>query len=161
MKRLFTTFIISVLTMVAMAQSDVVPVGGTATGSGGTVTYTVGQLAVQRAENGDKYVIEGVQQPYEIQTVGVDNYPGISLDAIIFPNPTQHFVQLRISNYEIPSYGLTAQLYDANGRLLRIYTVADFETKMDMEEFPTATYQLRIMNQSQLLKTFKVVKSRQ
>lgn len=160
MKKVFITLFISVLALLSVAQSDVVPAGGTASGAGGTATYTVGQIAVQRMESGGKYVIEGVQQPYEIQTVGVDNYPGISLEAIIYPNPTQHFVQLRISNYDIPDYGLTAQLYDANGRLLQIFTVSDFETKMDLEQYPTATYQLRVYDNKQLLKTFKVVKTK-
>lgn len=143
-----------------MAQSDIVPAGGTATGAGGSATYTVGQIAVQRMENGDKYIIEGVQQPYEIQTVGIDDHPGISLEAIVYPNPTQHYVQLRISNYMIPDYGLKAQLYDANGRLLQIFTISDFETKMDLEQYPTASYQLRVYDDKQLLKTFKIVKTK-
>lgn len=160
MKKIFIALFISVLTLCTMAQSDIVPAGGTATGSGGSATYTVGQIAVQRMDDGSKYVIEGVQQPYEIQTVGVDDYPGIRLEAVLYPNPTQHYVQLRISNFTIPDYGLTAQLYDANGRLLRIFTVSDFETRIDMEEYPTATYQLRVMDNKLLLKTFKVVKTK-
>lgn len=160
MKKAFITLFISVLALLSMAQSDIVPAGGTATGAGGSATYTVGQIAVQRMENGDKYIIEGVQQPYEIQTVGVDDHPGISLEAIVYPNPTQHYVQLRISNYMIPDYGLKAQLYDANGRLLQIFTISDFETKMDLEQYPTASYQLRVYDDKQLLKTFKIVKTK-
>lgn len=140
------------------AQSAVVPAGGTATGSGGTVTYTVGQPADQRVEGSGTYIVEGVQQPYEIQTVGIDNYPDITLDAVVYPNPTQHYVQLRITNFIIPDYGLTAQLYDANGKLLNMFTISDFETKIDMEIYPTATYQLRVLDKDRLLKTFKVVK---
>lgn len=160
MKKAFITLFISVLALLSMAQSDIVPAGGTATGAGGSATYTVGQIAVQRMENGDKYIIEGVQQPYEIQTVGIDDHPGISLEAIVYPNPTQHYVQLRISNYMIPDYGLKAQLYDANGRLLQIFTISDFETKMDLEQYPTASYQLRVYDDKQLLKTFKIVKTK-
>ena len=140
------------------AQSAVVPAGGTATGSGGTVTYPVGQPADQRVEGSGTYIVEGVQQPYEIQTVGIDNYPDITLDAVVYPNPTQHYVQLRITNFIIPDYGLTAQLYDANGKLLNMFTISDFETKIDMEIYPTATYQLRVLDKDRLLKTFKVVK---
>jgi len=149
---------VSVLSLGAMAQSAIVPAGGTANGSGGSATYTVGQIAVQRADNGDKYMIEGVQQPYEIQTVGIDDYPGITLQAVLYPNPTQHSVQLSISNYTIPSYGLTAQLFDGNGKLLQIFTISDFDTQMNLEQYPTATYQLRVLDGKRLLKTFKVVK---
>ena len=158
MKNLFITLFFSVLATAMFAQSAIVPVGGTASGSGGSATYTVGQIAVQRASNGSYFIIEGVQQPYEIQVVGINEYPGIALQAIVYPNPTQHFVQLRITNYEIPVEGLTAQLFDANGKFLHEYRITDMETKMDLEIYPTATYQLRVMNGNHLLKTFKVVK---
>lgn len=158
MKKIVLSFVLLPLAFSVMAQSDFVPVGGTATGSAGTVTYTVGQVAVQSAGNGDKSVLEGVQQPYEIQTVGVDEYPGITLQAIVYPNPTQHSVQLRISNYEIPDNGLKAQLYDANGKLLEIYTIYDLLTQFDLSRFPTATYQLRVMDGKRMMKTFRVVK---
>lgn len=158
MKNLFITLFFSVLATAMFAQSAIVPVGGTASGSGGSATYTVGQIAVQRASNGSYFIIEGVQQPYEIQVVGINEYPGIALQAIVYPNPTQHFVQLRITNYEIPAEGLTAQLFDANGKFMHEYRITDMETKMDLEIYPTATYQLRVMNGSTLLKTFKVIK---
>ena len=160
MKKLFFALLLMSVAFSVMSQSDFVPVGGTATGSTGTVTYTVGQIAVHNASNGDKSVLEGVQQPYEIQTVGVDDYPNISLQAVVFPNPTQHSVQLCISNYDIPNNGLKVQLYDADGRLLEIYTVVDQLTQFDLSKYPTATYQLRVMDAKMLLKTFKVVKTR-
>lgn len=70
------------------AQSDIVPMGGTATGNGGTVTYTIGQIAVQSYGEGCIRIFEGAQQPYEIQTIGIDNYPSITLNAMVYPNPT-------------------------------------------------------------------------
>ncbi|MCR5551120.1 MAG: T9SS type A sorting domain-containing protein [Bacteroidales bacterium] len=161
MKNFYVLLFFSLFSISLFGQSDVVTAGGTATGSGGSATYTVGQIAVQRATNGSNYIIEGVQQPYEIQVVGLNEYPGIALQAIVYPNPTQHFVQLRVSNYEIPSYGLTAQLFDGNGKFLEQYQVTDMETRMDLEKYPTATYQLRILNKDLLLKTFKVVKHAQ
>lgn len=61
------------LTMYCLsAQSSVVPTGGTASGNGGTVTYTVGQIAAQNNSDGTTSISEGVQQPYEIQTIGID-----------------------------------------------------------------------------------------
>ncbi len=137
MKKIYILLIFSAISVTLFGQSDIVTAGGTATGAGGSATYTVGQIAVQRATDGSKYIIEGVQQPYEIQGVGVNNYPGINLQAVVYPNPTQHFVQLRVTNYEI---------------------VTGPETKMDLEKYPTASYQLRILNKDMLLKTFKIVK---
>lgn len=160
MKKIFTLFVMIFLSASIFAQADIVPAGGNATGNAGSVTYTIGQIAVQGADNGDKSVLEGVQQPYEIQTVGVDDYPGITLDAVVYPNPTQHSVQLKISSYIIPDNGLKAQLYDANGKLIEIYTVSDLLTQFDLSKYPTAMYQLRVMDGNNLLKTFKIVKIR-
>jgi len=159
MKKLSFLLIFCALAFVAFSQSAVVPAGGTATGNGGTATYTVGQIADQRVEAGGKYIIEGVQQPYEIQTVGINNYPGIQLEAVLYPNPTTQYVRLRISNFEIPDYGLSAQLYDLNGRLLHVFEVTDLETQMDLSQYASASYQLRVMDNDRMLKTFKIIKN--
>lgn len=158
-KKLFLLLTISVLTLTLFSQSAVVPTGGTATGSGGTVTYTVGQIADQKVEGNGQYIIEGVQQPFEIQEVGINNYPDITLEAILYPNPTTSKVILSIRKYDIPSYGLTAQLYDFNGKLVKSFIVKDLDTEIDFSNYAAATYQLRIVDNKTLLKTFKVVKN--
>ena len=160
MKKIYITLFFCALAFTAFCQTGVVTAGGTASGSGGSATYTVGQIADQRMEAGGKYIIEGVQQPYEIQTVGINNYPGIQLEAVLYPNPTAHFVQLKISNFEIPPHGLKAQLFDKSGKLLQVFDVQELLTQMDLSEYPSATYQLRIMDDKQLLKTFQIVKNR-
>ena len=74
----FTIFaIMFCIAGIVAAQSAVVSVGGDAQSNGGSVSYTVGQVAVQTVanSNGSVSVAEGVQQPYEIMTVGVDDYP--------------------------------------------------------------------------------------
>ena len=160
MKKISLVLFFSVLTFSLFSQSAVVPVGGTASGNGGTATYTVGQIADQRVEASGKFIIEGVQQPYEISTVGVNDYPGIQLEAVVFPNPTPDLINLRISNFEIPEQGLTAQLYDKNGRILKVFTVTELLTQMDLSSYPTASYQLRVMDGKRLLKTFQIVKNK-
>lgn len=158
-RKIFAFVILSVITFSLFAQSAVVPTGGTANGSGGTVTYTVGQIADQKVEGGSRYIIEGVQQPYEIQVVGINSYPGINLSAVVYPNPTANKVVLSIRDYEIPSSGLTLQLYDLNGKHLKTMIIKDADTEIDFSGYAAATYQLRIVNDKQLLKTFKVVKN--
>ena len=158
-RKLIAFVIFSVITVSLFAQSAVVPTGGTASGNGGTVTYTVGQIADQKVEGGGRYIIEGVQQPYEIQVVGINSYPGINLSAVVYPNPTADKVVLSIRDYEIPSSGLTLQVYDLNGKFLKSMVIKDADTEIDFSGYAAATYQLRVVNQKQLLKTFKVVKN--
>ena len=158
-KKLFSFVAFSVITISLFAQSAVVPTGGTASGSGGSVSYTVGQIADQKVEGNGRYVIEGVQQPYEIQVVGINSYPGINLSAMVYPNPTSDKVVLSIRDYEIPSSGLMLQVYDLNGKQLKTMVIKDADTEVDFSAFAAATYHLRVLNQKQLLKTFKVVKN--
>ena len=113
MKKFYSLILILLGVATAFAQSAVVPAGGDAQSSSGSVSYTVGQIAVQASANSDGSVsvAEGVQQPYEIQAVGVDNYPQIALDAVVYPNPTENMAQLQLNGFEIPADGLRAILY--------------------------------------------------
>ena len=141
--------------MILSAQSDVVPVGGTATGSGGTVTYTVGQIAVQTYSNGTFTISEGVQQPYEIQTIGIDNYPGITLNALLYPNPTLGNVQLTMNNEQLEG---EVKVFDMNGKFLFSKRIERQNTEIPMSDLAAGTYFVNVLDGTQVLKTFKVVK---
>jgi hypothetical protein len=146
--------------MFGAAQSAIVPVGGDAQSSSGSVSYTVGQIAVQTTagSNGSISVAEGVQQPYEIQTVGVDEYPQIVLDAIVYPNPTENLAQLKLNGFEIPDDGLRANLFDGNGKMLQSFPVTDDLTSFQIGQYATGTYYLEVKEGKRTLKTFKVVR---
>jgi len=158
----FTIFaILFCIAGIVAAQSAVVPVGGDAQSNGGSVSYTVGQVAVQTVanSNGSVSVAEGVQQPYEIMTVGVDDYPQIVLDAVVYPNPTDNVAQLRLNGFEIPADGLRANLYDGNGKRLQTIPVTDDLTTFQIGQYATGTYYLEVRDGKRILKTFKVVRS--
>ena len=146
--------------MFGAAQSAIVPVGGDAQSSSGSVSYTVGQIAVQTTanSNGSISVAEGVQQPYEIQTVGVDDYPQIVLNAIVYPNPTENLAQLKLNGFEIPDDGLRANLFDGNGKMLQSFPVTDDLTSFQIGQYATGTYYLEVKEGKRTLKTFKVVR---
>ena len=137
------------------AQSDIVPVGGTATGNGGTVTYTVGQIAVHSYSDGTFTISEGVQQAYEIQTIGIDNYPSITLNAIVYPNPTTSNLQLSISNEKFDG---EVKVFDMNGKFLFSKKIEGESTEIPMSELAMGTYFVNVLDGAQVLKTFKVVK---
>ena len=161
MKKFYSLIFIMLGVMPAFAQSAIVPVGGDAQSNGGSVSYTVGQIAVQTVtnSNGSITIVEGVQQPYEIQTVGVDAYPQIALDAVVYPNPTDNVAQLRLNGFEIPADGLRANLYDGNGKRLQTIPVTDDLTTFQIGQYATGTYYLEVRDEKRILKTFKVVRS--
>lgn len=144
----------------AFAQSAIVPVGGDSQSNNGSVNYTVGQIAVRTStnSNGDITVAEGVQQPYEIMTVGIDEYPQIVLNAAVYPNPTENLAQLHLNGFEIPFNGLHAKLYDGNGKMLQTFSVTEDLTTFQIGHYATGTYYLELRDGRQVLKTFKVVR---
>lgn len=161
MKKMFPLFVLFTMTAAnAFAQSAIVPVGGDAQSNSGSVSYTVGQIAVQSAANinGSITVLEGVQQPYEIMTVGVDEYPQIALNAVVYPNPTENIAQLQLNGFEIPANGLRAILYDGNGKQLQSVTVTDDLTTFQIGQYATGTYYLELRDGKRVLKTFKIVR---
>lgn len=145
--------------MFGAAQSAIIPVGGDASSATGSVSYTVGQIAVQTEANSNGIsVAEGVQQPYEIQTVGVDDYPQIVLNAVVYPNPTENLAQLKLNGFDLPAEGLQAHLFDGRGKLLQVITVTDDLTSFQIGQYATGTYYLEVRDGKRVLKTFKVVR---
>ena len=156
MKQILTTFflIISVW-IVSFAQSAIVPMGGTATGNGGTVTYTIGQIAVQTNSDGTASFSEGVQQPFEISIVGMDNYPSISLSMSVYPNPTLDRLKLEISEM---NFNGEVKVFDIGGKYLFSKKIEGTVTEMDFSSFAPGSYFVNVFNDKEQLKSFKVVK---
>ena len=159
-RTLFFVSFMMVLAIAVNAQSVIVPVGGDVQNSNGSMSYTVGQIAVETAVSNVGYVsvAEGVQQPYEIQTVGVNNYQQIVLNAKIYPNPTENLAQLELNGFEIPDDGLKAYLYDGNGKLLQTLTITDDITSFQIGQYATGNYLLEVKSGNNSMKTFKIVR---
>ena len=155
-KALLGMFFMGVM-MAGIAQSSIVATGGEATGSGGSVSFSVGQIAVQTNGDGTTTISEGVQQPYEISVVGVDDYPTITLNATVYPNPTLGNLQLTMNNLQLKG---EVRVYDANGKYLFMKKIENETTFFDLSDYAPGIYYLNVYSDKQMLKSFKVVKMR-
>ena len=159
MKKLYSFISLMVLSVLSLsAQSDIVPMGGDMEGSGVTISYTIGQIAVQSFGEGSTRIFEGVQQSYEIQTIGIDNYPGITLNAMVYPNPTLGNVQLTMNNVQLEG---EVRVFDLNGKFLFSKKIEGNSTEIPMSDLAAGTYFVNVLNGTQVLKSFKVVKMAQ
>jgi hypothetical protein len=119
---------------------DALSIGGEATGSGGAVSYSIGQIDYAFKGNTTFTLAEGVQQPYEISVTALDeNNEGIMLS--VYPNPVVNM--LRISCHEtIKITGYTLQ--DATGRMLHTERIYGSFYEVDMQRYPTGNYFITI-----------------
>jgi hypothetical protein len=138
------------------AQESANASGGDATGSGGTVAYSVGQIVYTTNFVTTGSVAQGVQHSFEIFTVGIkETELNISLTA--FPNPTTENLTLQISDYK--NEKLSYQLFDMQGKQLSNGQVTAQQTKINMNGLPSATYFINVVNQeNKKFQSFKIIK---
>lgn len=149
-------FSAGMLTM--QAQSTIPASGGNASGSGGTASYTVGQVVYTTSTGGNGSVAQGVQHPYEISVMtGIDDAKDISLEIIVYPNPASDYVKLKVKNLEIEN--LSYKLYNLNGSILLDSEIHAEETDISMQTLLSSTYVLKVIQGQKEVKTFKIIKN--
>lgn len=143
------------------AQEAIPATGGNASGSGGSVSYSVGQVVYTTNTGTNGSVAQGVQQPYEISVVtGIEEAKGITMQCSAYPNPTTDFVKLKVdASTSLSIQSMSYQLYDISGKLLERKKLEGSETSIVMSNLVTATYFLKITDSNKLVKTFKIIKN--
>lgn len=141
----------------AEAQESVNASGGDATGSGGTVAYSIGQVVYSTNTGSSGSVAQGVQHAYEIFSVGIkETTLNISLTA--FPNPTTENLSLQISDFN--NEMLAYQLFDMQGKLLNNGQVTARQTQINTSSLLPATYFINVVNhENKNVQTFKIIKN--
>lgn len=139
------------------AQEAVPAAGNEAGGTGGTCSYTIGQIAYTAQSGTSGKVNQGVQQPYEIfTTLGLEEQ-NISLELAAFPNPTNGLMTISVNEYTTGK--LSYQLFDTRGKLIEAKEIVQHETGISLERLAPASYLLRITDNGQLVKEFNIIKN--
>jgi hypothetical protein len=145
------------LGLTAQAQQATTATGGDASGSGGTVAYSLGQIVYTTNTGTNGSVAQGVQQPYEISIVlGIEDN-SINLELVAYPNPTNNFLTLNVGKAELST--LNFQLYDILGKLIESRKIISSTETIGMGNLPSATYFLKVSNNNNEVKTFKIIKN--
>ncbi len=156
MQKLILYLILS-LQINLFAQNSVHSSGGDASSTSGSVSYSIGQVVYSNYNGSNGSVNQGVQQPFEFFTVGSEKYSNINLNMIVFPNPTQASVVLKIENFNFEK--LQFQLVDLQGQILLNEKINVNETPIDMHKLSASTYLLQVFDNQQIIKSFKIIKN--
>ena len=139
-------------------QETIATSGGNFTGSGGSVSYTIGQVAFSTVSGTNGSIVQGVQQPYEIFVItSVENTEEITLDWIVYPNPTENTIKLSVDSPDFDK--MFYRLYDIKGRLIQDMKVEGEETEISMNNLVPSIYILKVFKNKKELKTFKIIKN--
>ena len=139
------------------AQTSVNAAGGKATGGGGTVAYSVGQVVYTSNKGSGGTIDQGVQHAYEIFPVGIKETT-LNLSLTLFPNPTTESLILQINDNHNDK--LSYQLFDMQGQELSKGDIVGQQTLINMSSLPTATYFLNVVDQeNKKVQSFKIIKN--
>lgn len=141
----------------ANAQETVPSTGGVASGNGGVVTYTIGQINYNTFSGANGAIIQGVQQPYEIIiATAIENTEEVTLELKVFPNPTSDKLYLTIE--DLDSENIKYILFGVNGNIYQEKNIENIITEISMDNFRPSVYFLKVIRNNIEIKTFKIIK---
>jgi hypothetical protein len=154
-KKVLLSVLLMGIGLTAQAQQATITTGGNASGSGGTVAYSIGQVVYTTNTGATGSVGQGVQQPDKISIVlGIDDN---FLELSVYPNPTMNFLILDTGKADLST--LKFQLYDIIGREIESREIVRSIETIGMENLPSDTYFLKVSNSNNNGKTFKIIKN--
>jgi hypothetical protein len=156
--KLFIAFCLFEYCTLIQAQNTIPATGGNASGTGGNLSYTIGQVASMTIPGITGTVTQGVQQPYEISVVtALEEAKDINLISSVYPNPTNDLLTLKVELYENASFSYW--LYGVSGNLIETKKVLSDETQISLGNQVAGSYFLKITSGNKEIKTFKIIKN--
>ncbi|NVK63035.1 MAG: T9SS type A sorting domain-containing protein [Flavobacteriales bacterium] len=154
MTKITLSLIFGCLSLLGFSQQSTVSTGGNATGTGGSVSYSVGQIDYTNHQSANGSSNQGVQQPYEFYLVKIDEVNSIELS--IYPNPTTDFLILELDQVHTDfEYVLT----DMNGKMVDNHPIESAKTEIDMRTYSSGAYHLTLKNKTTTLQTINIIKN--
>lgn len=141
----------------AFGQESTNASGGDATGSGGTLAYSIGQVDYTTHIGSLGSSAQGVQHAYEIFSSSLEELD-INISLNVFPNPTTENLTLEISDYQIQK--LSYHLFDNRGKHLGNAQIESQQTIIKLSQLPQATYFLDVVTDQNIkVHSFKIIKN--
>jgi len=130
--------------------------GGDASGSGGTVAYSVGQIVYTTNTGNTGSVAQGVEQAYEISSVGIKE-TALNISLSVFPNPTSDFLTLKVADYN--NEALSYHFLDEQGKLVMNEQITNQDTQVAMSSLARGAYFINVLQANKKIQTFKIIKN--
>lgn len=135
------------------AQEVVATQGDSYSNASANIDFTLGEVIIATETDGTNDITQGFHQP-NWNFLGVEDFAP-DYEATIFPNPIEDVLNIKTSSFE----NVTYTLYDAQGKRVMQNILSAEQTPIQVSQLAPGAYSLTLKNQSQNLKTFKLVKT--
>lgn len=152
----FLSFLLSFSVNAQTSHQVLSASGGDATGSGGTVAFSVGQIVYTTSTGTTGSVAQGVEQAYEIYSVGIKETT-LNISLSVFPNPTSDFLTLKVEDYNNET--LSFDLLNEQGKLILSEQITNQETQVAMSTLARGFYFINVLQANKNIQTFKIIKN--
>jgi len=142
-------------------METIITSGNNATGTSGTVAYSIGQvfytyMGVDAVYN----VAQGIQQQEKGETLDTPHIEEpAKAEMFIYPNPTADFVNITMNGMELEGRQRSYRLYDIQARLLKQNTINQTDTQVSLNNLSPSVYILVVYVDNKILKSFKIIKN--
>ena len=140
-------------TLTVSAQEVVATQGESYSNASANIDFTIGEVVINTGTDGTNDITQGFHQT-NWNFLGVEDH-ALDYEATIFPNPTEDVLNIRTSTFE----NVTYTLYDAQGKLVMQDILSAEQTPIQVSQLAPGSYSLTLNNETQNLKTFKLVKT--
>jgi len=145
---------LSLLSISAIGQTATVSSGGEISGSGGSASFSIGQVSYTLASGSTGVANQGIQQPFEVYNFTSTNEAD-RFALTYFPNPATDRLNLEFDDvYQT----LQVQITDMQGKRIKDVEINALESQINIQELVKGSYLLSVFHNNLKLKTYQFIK---
>jgi hypothetical protein len=138
----------------SFGQNALSAAGGHFKSTGGSTSFTVGQVAYVLKKGTGSYLNEGVQQVYTKKTTPIEELVYLK-EVQLYPNPTQETFNLIISTKE--DFQVRYNIMDYLGKEIRNGIILSEKSEISLMDLPAGNYFISLKSKKEN-RIFKMVK---
>jgi hypothetical protein len=139
---------------ISFGQNAISSTGGHFKSSGGSTSFTVGQVAYVLKKGTGSYLNEGVQQVYTKKTTPIEELVYLK-EVQLYPNPTQETFTLIMSTKEDVLVRYT--IMDYLGKEIKYGIILSEKSEISLRDLPSGNYFISLKSKKEI-RIFKMVK---
>jgi len=153
-KSLIPSVLFMTCAFISFGQNAISSTGGHFKTSGGSTSFTVGQVAYVLKKGTGSYLNEGVQQVYTKKTTPIEELVYLK-EVQLYPNPTQETMTLILSSKEDIQVRYT--IMDYLGKEIKNGNILSEKSEISLRDLPSGNYFISLKSKKEI-RIFKMVK---